>query len=207
MLFAKIDAEVDTVAKEKHSIQGYPSLVLLDSTGKEIDRIGGFLPPEQFIATINNYLQGVGTLDYFLSAADTGATPEVNFAIAEKYGDRGMFDKAEEYFQKVIRENKNNEGGYTSGAMMALADISLRLDEYDEAIARYKMVRKKFPDSITVNDADIYIAIAHRLKGDTATAIQAFEDFLKNHPNSPDTSYALGQIDRLKNPPPPEEEE
>ena len=207
IIFAKINGGQDTVAREKHSIQGYPSLVLLDSAGQEIDRIGGFLPPDEFVITINNYLQGIGTLDYYLAIADTGSTPEIDFALAQKYGDRGLFDKSEEYFQKVIKTNKNNEGSFTSASMMALADISLRLDRYDEAIARYNMVKKKFPDSTTVNDADIYIAICHREKGDTTAAIKAFEDFLINYPNSPDSSYAQKQIDRLKNPPPPEEEE
>ena len=206
IIFAKVDAEADTMAADENAIRAYPSLLLFDSNGKEIDRIVGYLPPEEFIETINNYLNGIGTLDYYLAVADTGATPENNFAIAEKYRDRSMYEKAETYYNDVIKNNPDNENDYTSNSMMSLAEISLSLDKYDEAVKRYKEVKAKFADSAIVNDADIMIAISYRQKADTVAAIKAFEDFLKNHPNSQDTGYVMGQIERLKNPPEPTEE-
>ena len=108
---------------------------------------------------------------------------------------------------KLIKNNKNNDGEYTSGAMLSLASISLSLDKYDEAVNRYKEAKTKFTDSAIVNESDIMIAICYRIKGDTVTAIKAFEDYLKAHPNSPDTGYVIKQIDKLKNPPPREEGE
>lgn len=205
VVFAKVNAEVDTIAAQTNSVHGYPSILLFDSNGKEIDRIVGYLPGPEFVETINNYLNGIGTVDYYKALADSAPTPEIDFNLAEKYGERGMYEEAEGYYQKVIKENKNNDGEYTSGAMQALASNSLSLDKYDEAVARYKEVKTKFTDSAIVDDADIMIAICYRMKGDTTTAIKAFEDYLKAHPNSPDTGYAIKQIDKLKNPPPPEE--
>lgn len=207
IIFAKVDAEADTIAADENAIRGYPSLLLFDGNGNEIDRIVGYLPPEEFIETINNYLDGIGTLDYYLAVADTGATPEINFAIAEKYRDRSMYEKAETYYNDVIKNNPDNDNDYTSNSMMSLAEISLSLDKYDEAVKRYRQVKAKFTDSAIVNDADIMIAISYRQKADTVAAVKAFEDFLKNHPNSPDTSYVMGQIERLKNPPEPTEGE
>ena len=49
-------------------------------------------------------------------------------------------------------------------------------------------------------DAEIWTAIVYRLKGDTATAIGAFEDYIKHYPDSDDVDYARKQIDKLKNP-------
>jgi len=204
VVFAKVDAEVDTTATEANSVHGYPSILLFDSRGKEIDRIVGYLPGPEFVETVNNYLNGKGTIDYYKAMADSAPTPEIDYYLAEKYNDRGMYEKAEGYFQKVIKNNKNNEGEYTSGAMLSLAGISLSLDKYDEAIKRYREAKTKFTDSAIVDESDIMIAICYRIKGDTTMAIKAFEDYLKAHPNSPDTGYAVKQIEKLKNPPPPE---
>jgi thioredoxin-like negative regulator of GroEL len=202
IVFGRLNAEVDTIARKNNSITGFPSLLLFDSEGKEIDRIVGYLPPDQFIETINNSLNGIGTMDYYKTLADSAPTPEVYYYLAGKYNDRGRYEEAESYYQKVITDNPDNEGDYTSNAMMSLAGISMSLDNYDEAVTRYEQLKMKFPDSAIVDEADIMIAIAYKSKGDTATAIKAFEDYLGAHPNSPDTGYARKQIEKL-NPPPP----
>lgn len=206
VVFAKVHAEKDSISKQNNSVAGYPSILLFDSNGKEIDRIVGYLPGPEFVETVNNYLNGIGTMDYYLAMADSMPSPEIDYYLAEKYGDRGKNEEAEEYYKKVVKNNKNNDGEYTSGAMLSLANISLNLDKYDEAVERYTDVKTKFTDSALVDEADIMIAICYRVKGDTTSAIAAFEDYLKAHPNSPDTGYATTQIEKLKAEPVPEEE-
>ncbi len=205
VVFAKVNAEVDTVAAKSNSVRGYPSILLFDSEGKEIDRIVGYLPGPEFVETINNYINGIGTMDYYKVMSDSAPTPEINYYLAQKYDERGMYEEAEGFYHKVIKENKNNDGEYTSGSMLALASVSLSLDKYDEAVNRYKEAKTKFTDSALVDEADIMIAITYRIKGDTTTAIAAFEDYLKAHPNSPDTGYAITQIEKLKAKPEVEE--
>ena len=205
VVFAKVNAEVDTVAAKSNSVRGFPSILIFDSEGKEIDRIVGYLPGPEFVETVNNYINGIGTIDYYKAMADTAPTAEINYYMAQKYDERGMYEEAEGFYQKVIKENKNNAGDFTSGSMLALASISLSLDKYDEAVNRYKEAKTKFSDSALVDEADIMIAICYRIKGDTTTAITAFEEYLKAHPNSPDTGYAITQIEKLKNPTTPEE--
>jgi thioredoxin-like negative regulator of GroEL len=206
IIFAKINAEVDTALVEQYSIQGYPTLVLTESDGNEIDRIGGFLPPDEFVETVNNYLQGIGTLDDYLRRADTNATTEVNFVLGEKYSDRGIYDKARSYYELVVEADPDNNDGYTSDAMLSLGSILLREKEYDQSIAQFEKVAGKFEGDTAAADAQLWIAYVYQKKGDTAGAIKTYEGFLTDFPNSEDTSVALRQIDKLKNPPPPEEE-
>ncbi len=203
IVFGRLNAEVDTIASRNNSITGFPTLILFDSEGKEIDRIVGYLPPEEFIETINNYLSGIETIDYYKALADSAPSPEVNYYLAGKYNDRSRYAEAESLYQKVIAENPGDEGNYTSNAMMSLAGISMSLDKYDEAVTRYGQLKMKFADSAMAEEADIMTAIAYRSKGDTVMAIKAFEDYLKAHPNSRDTGYARTQIEKLKTPPQP----
>jgi thiol:disulfide interchange protein DsbD len=204
IVFAKINAEVDTATAAIYRVKGYPTVVLANADGSEIDRIGGYLAPSEFKETIENYLKDVNTLNYFLGKADSGATTELNYRIGEKYADRGMYPEAEIYFAKVISADPENKELRTDSAMMAVADIKRRDKKYDEAMAEFKKVMEKFPGTPLATDAEIWTAVVYRQKGDTAKAIEAFENFLKNHPESDDTAYARQQIEKLKNPPPPD---
>ncbi|MCP4703696.1 MAG: thioredoxin fold domain-containing protein, partial [candidate division Zixibacteria bacterium] len=125
VVFAKVNAEVDTVAAKSNSVRGYPSILLFDSDGKEIDRIVGYLPGPEFVEAVNNYLNGIGTIDYYKAMADSAPTPEVEYYLAQKYDERGMYEEAEGLYQNVVKNNKDNDSDYTSGSMLALASISL----------------------------------------------------------------------------------
>ena len=66
MVLAKIDTEKDSVLKDEYQVKGLPTIVLLDTTGEEIDRIVGYHPPDEFIRILREYRQGIGTLDDLL---------------------------------------------------------------------------------------------------------------------------------------------
>lgn len=206
LVFVKVNAEVDTATAKKYSVSGYPTVVLAKSDGTEIDRIAGYLPAEEFKTEINNYLQGIGTLDYYLAVSDTVKTPGVMMKIADKYNERSKYEDAATYYTKVVEMDPKNDSGYTIDAKMQMANIERWTDNYDAAIAAYQKIMKDYKGKDAVADAEIRLAVAYRDKGDTTLAIKTFEGFVKNHPDSPDTSYALSQVEKLKNPPPPEEE-
>ncbi len=200
MVFAKINAEVDTATAAKYSVTGYPTIIIARSDGTEIDRINGYLPGDEFIAEINNYLNGIGTLDYYLAIADTSESVDILMKIADKYYGRGENENANMYYQKVVDADPNNDNGFTSDARMQLAHILRNGENYEEAIKNYTSIMNDYKGTPNSDDAEIYIAIAYRQMGDTLKAIDAFQGFIKNHPDSPDTSYALTQIEKLSNP-------
>ncbi len=205
IVFTKLNAEVDTVTAAKYMVKAYPTIVLMNNDGTEIDRIAGYLPAGDFIKTVDDYLNGVNTLDYFLKKeADSGANIELNSTIAQKYADRGMYADAEKYFQKVLAADPDNAQKFGLQAMMAMGDVKMRDKKYDDAYAIFNNVLKKFATSESAPEAQIYAAIALRQKGDTTGAIKAFEAFIKAYPTSEDTAYAQKQIERLKNPTPAE---
>jgi thioredoxin-related protein len=209
IVFAKINAEVDTSVAQRYKIQGYPTIVLANADGTEIDRIGGYLEPKEFLETVDNYLHGRETLDDYLERAATNATIEVNYILANKYADRGMNDKAIDYYKKVILADPKAEDSLTPDAMLSLGYMYLRNDEFKNSFDQFEKVMDTFDGTETGADAMLYLAYGYRVrgeKGDTANAITLYEDFLKKYPESPDTAHAQSMIEKLKNPPPPEEE-
>lgn len=76
----KVDAEAGegpALVKRFHVV-GYPTLLVLDADGAEIDRIFGEVPADAFIRTIGAYAKGEGTLA----------------SLEQAYFERGLFDAA-----------------------------------------------------------------------------------------------------------------
>ena len=65
MLLVKVNGKVDTLSREKYKVSGYPTNILLDNKGNEIDRLIGFAATDEFLKTMTDYAQGIGTgLEY-----------------------------------------------------------------------------------------------------------------------------------------------
>ncbi len=45
----------DNYIEKKYHVDGYPTLLILDASGKEIARQPGYLPPQQFAGWVGNY--------------------------------------------------------------------------------------------------------------------------------------------------------
>ena len=54
----------------KYGVDGFPTLVIVDEKGGEIDRIVGYRPPEKFIPEVERILRGEGTLPALRKKAD-----------------------------------------------------------------------------------------------------------------------------------------
>ena len=52
MILAKFNAEVDTAVAKRYHVSAYPTTVLVDKSGEEIDRIVGYLETDEFLITV-----------------------------------------------------------------------------------------------------------------------------------------------------------
>lgn len=201
MVLAKFDAEKDTALARQYKVSAFPTVVLADKDGKEIDRIVGYSKPGSFVKTLQEYEQGIGTLDDLLNRSQNQADSlrKLGFEIADKYKYRGGRDEAMGWFEKIIALGDPVDS-LSGEARMAIADMYRRDKEYMRALVEFASVIQDFEGKPFAMDAEIWSAIVYRMKGDTATAIGAFEDFIKHYPESEDVDYAQKQIEKLKNP-------
>ncbi len=197
VVLLKIDAKVDSALTKEYHISGYPTLVLTDNQGVEIDRIVGYRDPEPFVQKLEDYQKGIGTLADLLSRANTEKDRELFMEIAEKYKYRGGADEAGTWFQRVIDEGKPTDS-LSGESRMALADLHRRAKDYDTAKDSFTRIMKDFKGTSFAESAEIWRAIVYRQKADTGMAITAFENFIKHYPESEDIGYAQGQIEKLK---------
>lgn len=193
----KINAEEDSVLAKEHHISGFPTLVMLDKDGKEIDRLVGYLPPEEFVQKFRDYAQGIGTLEDLLSRASQEVDRELYLEIAEKYKHRGGAKEARNWYQKVLDEGDVKDS-LAGESRMALADL-LRYDKKEkEAIEAYQKITKEFPGTWFADDAEVWMAIIYKKMGDTTEAVKRFEAYIKAHPEGGNTDYCKKQIEKIK---------
>jgi tetratricopeptide (TPR) repeat protein len=111
----------------------------------------------------------------------------VNKATAESK--MGQNDSAAKTFQDFLSKNPPPEIGVI--AQSGLANIYKDTAKWDEAIAAYKTVVEKFPNTPQAIEAGYWIGLATQQKGDNAAAIPLLDAFVKAQPEHPYASLAL----------------
>ena len=197
MLLVKLNAELDTLTKQRYNIMGYPTSVLVDKEGNEIDRFVGFGETDEYIGTFRNYARGIGTLDDMAARFEVNQNRDSAFAIAEKYKYRGAVAEADQWYDRVVAMGAPTDS-LAGEARVAQADAHLRAKDFAPALAMFEQIRADFAGTRFAEDAEIYRAIAFGRQNDTAQAIAAFSEFLDHWPESEAADYAKEQLRKLK---------
>jgi tetratricopeptide (TPR) repeat protein len=197
VILVQINGDVDTITKQQYNVMGYPTFILVDKDGKEVDRLPGYQPTDEYIKTFRDYSKGIGTLDDLLKQAGENKTRQLSFNIADKYKWRGNETDARTWYMQVISMGPATDS-IAGETRLALADMSMRKKDFAMAIDAYTAIVKDFTGTPFAETADIYIPITYRRQGDTAKAIIAFEGFIQKYPKSEDVEYAQKQIAKLK---------
>lgn len=199
MILARIHAEQDTVVASKYHARAYPTSILLNKNGEEIDRLVGYDTTDAYLKTFVDFSNGIGTLDDLLGRAEAGGDRSLDLEIADKYKWRGEVDNAKAWFARVIQAGDPLDS-MSGEARISEADMYRRDEDYDKAIETYQKIADEFTSYHGI-DAVIYIGLAQERKGDTAQAIATFESYIEQFPESEDVEYAQKRIAELNNPP------
>ena len=201
MVSVKIDGKADTALASKFGIAGYPTVILANPDGTEIDRVYGYEPPDAFMQTINDYLADKNTLADYLRRADTAATMQLYNIIADKYTGRKMFTEAETYYRKILQNDPTNKQGYSDTALYNMGDMKVRAKQYAAAEEIYDRLRQTYPQSELFDDALFAKAYAMRRAEKFDDAIAGFKEFINQHPESelvPDAEIYVAICTNLK---------
>ena len=114
--------------KEKLDTLGTPSVILLKSSGEEIDRICGFEgEKDKYLQTIKDYSAGKNTLAMFISQLEKNPeNVDFNFKVGKRYVDRWQLDKAHPYLTKVLALDPEDTKGFKAESTYNLTEFELR---------------------------------------------------------------------------------
>lgn len=193
----KINAEQDTLLAKAYGIVAYPTLVLMDDSGKEIDRLH-YAEPAEFIKIIKDYQAGIGTLVDFLNQ-EYQKPDEISlkFSIAEKYQSRGEKTSAKEYYQRILNRDPENKAGYSDNAILEIGNVYRRAKDFDSADVYFHKYMAEYPNDSFASDAQLLLGSIALKKGNKEEARKCWREFLLKFPTSPDTGYVKQKLTEL----------
>jgi thiol-disulfide isomerase/thioredoxin len=104
------ETEEDGIRLQKDlAILTYPTTLVLDREGEEVDRIGRFLPPAEFTEAVQSSVRDPGSLANLRKAVrEKPDSPSAHYALAEKLLDQNNYGKAQPEFEKVVQLDPEN---------------------------------------------------------------------------------------------------
>ena len=199
LVFAKVNGKEDTLLAKKYSIGGFPTAMIINADGSEIDRIVGYYPADEFAGTVKDYLAGKNTLsDLEKQALKNPDDLWLAFKLGDKYLWRGEYEGAEAAFRKILEKDQENKTGKADTAAHYLALSAYKQKDYSEAVSRFAKAKEMFPQSPLAPDNDIYVAVGYEKGGETQKAIESYQKYLDTYPEGEDRDYAQEHIDKLK---------
>jgi thioredoxin-related protein len=108
---------------DKFKVIAYPTLVILDPNGKEVDRHIGYLGPEEFVKTLQGYIDGIGTVQYYRDLLKKNPDDiEVLYTLGIKHADAVRSVEAMATLSRMMVLDPDDESGHAADAIYALGN-------------------------------------------------------------------------------------
>jgi tetratricopeptide (TPR) repeat protein len=130
---------------DRYHIPGFPTVVVIDSDGAEVDRITGFKAPKEFLPEVQRILRGEGTLKALREKfADNPEDLKTGLLLAKKLVRSGS-DDAAALLDRLGEQAKGAEPEVEAGVCLVQGGALLTRDQRDAALACFVRVLKDFP--------------------------------------------------------------
>lgn len=148
-VWLKLNTETEEDGKrfqEDFAILTYPTILLLDSHGEEIERVNRFVPAAEFRETVESFVESPDSLGSLRRAVEEQPNSvSARFALAEKYLNQNNYVKAAVQFEKVIELDPENREGHTDRSHYNVALSLASQERFEEALAQLDLLESRFP--------------------------------------------------------------
>ncbi len=193
----KVDAEKGEGIKlaARYGIQAYPTMVIVDATGKEVNREQGFRPAAQFARFLDDTREGRGTIEGLEKLLAAGKdTYDNRLALGEKYAGRGDAALARTHFERALVLDPADGGGRASGLLLLIAGNQRSSGAHVDAVKDYERFMTLFPQSPRVIEARSGMAVS---LAESGRPDEAFATFKKIAAERPDDAQVQGSLARF----------
>jgi thioredoxin-related protein len=179
-VLARIDSEdggQGTNVAEKYEIDSLPTMIVLNSQGKVLNRITGFMTAPKLIEELE-YIRKL------MDAESKNATNvDASFMLAGAYIDRQMYREAEERYKKVLQSS------VATPIQKEKAQFSVGLAEYYEghlpdALNVLNQYYSTYPNGASGEDALLLLSQIHIEMNSNRKALEYLREFMKRYPKS-----------------------
>ena len=106
----KIDVDIpeNKILSEKFNVSSIPQNIFVNANGNEVDRIIGYLPPEEYKIKVLNILNGEGTVsDLKNKLSNNPNDVELLYTLGEKLEQMGEYSEAAINYHNILKINSD----------------------------------------------------------------------------------------------------
>jgi thiol-disulfide isomerase/thioredoxin len=186
LVSVKVNAEKEGVdAAKKYKVNGFPTILFLAPNGDVAGRIGGYMPPEPFMAEMNKFVTAHRDLPRLEAKAQGGSADATTLAkLTAIYAGKNDADKARTTLAQLERTNPAQAGANLAKAYNAVGDMYQTAEQFDKAIPLFTRAAKVGKTPQDISYAHISNAVCHFSAGSPKKAIPSLKAILamKNAP-------------------------
>jgi len=169
---------------KRYNVVGYPTVLLLDASGAEVDRVMGFLQPKDLLTALAQMRAGKGTLaELERKLAVHPDSESLRLDVGTRHAMRGD-ERAIAELEAVVKNDPDNKGKRAAAALLTLGKYYWLRGKKDYAQAEkvLRELEQRFPSSEEGGQAGYNLALAlHGLKRD-AEARQVLDGWIAAAP-------------------------
>ena len=169
--------------QKEFAILTYPTILVLDSQGEEVDRVDRFLAAAPFTEKVESF---VSSPDSLLSlrrkVQEQPNSVSAQYALAEKLLSQNNYAKAGPAFARVVELDPENREGKTDSSQYNLALCLASQEKFVEAILELDALETRFPVSNIVGDAKVLRAQIYRCCNKLDEAQALLREYMDKYP-------------------------
>ena len=185
-VWLKLNTETEEDGKrlqKEFAILTYPTTLVLDGEGEEVDRIDRFLAAAPFMEAVKSSVHSPDSLASLRKAVQTQPdSVSARFALAEKLLNQNNYAKAAPEFGKVIEIDPENREGKTDLSQYNVALCLASQEKFVEALVQLDLLKTRFPSSNTVADATVLRGQIYRCCNKLDEAQAALREYVNKFP-------------------------
>ena len=193
----KIDAEKGEgiPLSQRYKVTAYPTLVIVDATGTQVNRKEGFNPPAQFIRFLDDTREGrtsIGGVEKLITSGED--TYENRIALGEMAAEARDWEKAHVQVDRALAFKPRNAGGRASDLLLLVAAGQRSAGAHAGAVADYRRYLELFPGSERDIEARTGLAVSLAETGQGEEAMAMFKQVVAQKPDDPTLQSALARF-------------
>lgn len=186
MIPVKLDSEkgAGIDISKRYRVAAWPTIMLVDPNGKEIDRIVGYVNAEDFIQRIGEYQNGVNTLaDFEARVKKNPDDAEAWKTLGNKYADSVRGPEANAAFAKYLELTPDISGEEKAEALYSIGEAYYVDEAYDKAADIFEGIIAGYPESEWRDRATTRLARAYYGQGEIDKCVAIYKSYADRHPD------------------------
>lgn len=177
---------------KRFGIDGFPTMIVVDAAGDEVDRITGYLPPEEFTEEAQRILRGEGTIPALRrKVAESPDDIEAGIALASKLATAGSAEAAS-LFEGLVATSATKDRPTQGKVRLAWASALLAAGRGPEALAQAETILKDFAD--TPAAADVVPEVGRAVVGAPPARALAFLETARPLAKEPRARFQVEEL-------------